>query len=102
MGLHLRHMWHQSQLLSHELNAQTSFKDIFMVFWSCRVKSMNYIQSYMAEDKGVPSLQLLMIWNCQSCVECVIAFSGDCSKLFPIVSTFFPVSTFPNSFLVQL
>ena len=35
-----------------------------------------------------------MIWKCQSCVECVIAFSGEWSRLFPIFSTFSSVSTY--------
>ena len=42
----------------------------------------------------MPSLHLLMIWECQSCVDCVIAFCGECSRLFPIFSTFSSASTY--------
>jgi hypothetical protein len=51
-------------------------------------------QSYMAEDYGVPSFHFLMIWKCQSCVELVIAFCGDFSKLFPNFTIFSSVSTY--------
>jgi hypothetical protein len=42
----------------------------------------------------VPSLHLLLIWKCQTCVECVIAFCSECSRLFPIFYTFSSVSTY--------
>lgn len=92
VGFHLRNMWHQSQLHSHELNPETSFIDIFLailVLWS---QTVNYVLLWL---KIKMCLHFTCWWSGNaSLVWNVISFCGECSRLFPIFSTFSSVSTY--------
>lgn len=71
---------------------ETSFKDIFMAILVMWLKTLNYSLLWL-KNKVCPHFTCWWSGNA-SRVECVIAFCGECSKLFPIFSTFSSVSTY--------